>query len=139
MKSLLWLAVGGASAAALFFVTRRTRAPEVPTPSTRTYGEGTRVALALPAGWRRVTGSEVGALPELQAQANALRSTQGFTTMQYGTLVPFLAADGNTYATWVEQHYHEPGGASKPWGYHHGVTLLTKIQPASTLSGTRSC
>jgi hypothetical protein len=47
--------------------------------------------------------------------------------MQYGTLSPFTASDGKTYATWVEQHYHEPGGAVKPWGLHHGVTLLTKV------------
>jgi hypothetical protein len=46
--------------------------------------------------------------------------------MPYGTLTPFAASDGNTYATWVEQHYHEPGGAAKPWGLHHGVTLLAQ-------------
>lgn len=53
--------------------------------------------------------------------------------MAYGTLAPFVAVDGKTYATWIEQHYHPPGGATQPWGYHHGVTLLTKVEPPATL------
>ena len=73
-----------------------------------------------------MTGSEVAALPELGVTANALRNTSGFTSMQYGTLSPFVASDGNTYATWIEQHYHPPGGDLRPWGYHHGVTLLAQ-------------
>jgi hypothetical protein len=79
-----------------------------------------------------MTGSEVSALPELAVQADFLLNTSGFTSMQYGTLAPFTASDGNTYATWIEQHYHEPGGSVKPWGLHHGVTLLA--QASSTLS-----
>lgn len=49
--------------------------------------------------------------------------------MTYGTLAPFTGGDGKTYATWIEQHYHPPGGATQPWGYHHGVTVLAKIEP----------
>jgi hypothetical protein len=91
------------------------------------YGETERVALAVPSGWRRVAYSEVSAVPDLASQAVALRSTPGFSTMQYGTLSPFVASDGLVYATWIEQHYHEPEGPVKPWGYHHGVTLLAQI------------
>jgi hypothetical protein len=90
------------------------------------YGETQKVPMAVPAGWRRVTGSEVSALPELRTKASDLRNTAGFTSMAYGTLTPFTASDGNTYATWIEQHYHEPGGPVKPWGLHHGVTLLAQ-------------
>jgi hypothetical protein len=73
-----------------------------------------------------VSNSEVSALPELSAKAVALMNTPGFTSMQYGTLSPFVASDGKTYATWVEQHFHPPGGSAQPWGLHHGVTLLEK-------------
>jgi hypothetical protein len=48
--------------------------------------------------------------------------------MQYGALAPFIAGNGKTYATWIEQHYHPPGGETRPWGYHHGVTILAKIE-----------
>lgn len=103
-------------------------APSEPTPPPPEpiYGETERVVLAVPAGWRRVTSAEVAALPELQAQANTLLISATFMAMAYGTLTPFVASDGKTYATWVEQHYHEPGGALQPWGLHHGVTLLTR-------------
>ncbi len=83
--------------------------------------------LAVPAGWRRVSSSEVSSLPELGMQAQALRAIPGFTSMAYGTLSPFVASNGKTYATWIEQHYHPPGGTARPWGLHHGVTLLTTI------------
>lgn len=88
----------------------------------KTYGEATAVPLAVPSGWRRVY--EV--TPELSAQANALRNQPGFTSMPYGTLLPFTTSDGQLYATWIEQHYHEPGGTARPWGLHHGVTLLER-------------
>jgi hypothetical protein len=123
-KPFFWLAVGGTFTAIVLVVKKTRAAPLLPT--AQIYGETTRVALAVPSDWRRVTGTEVGALPELGVQANALRSSSGFTTMQYGTLAPFTASDGNTYATWIEQHYHEPGGAVRPWGLHHGVTVLAQ-------------
>ncbi len=125
-RQWLWLAAAGA-ATTILLVTRKTKgAPILPTQPDppKSYGETVHVALAVPAGWRRATNADVSALPELGAQANTLRNTPGFTSMAYGTLTPFVASDGRTYATWVEQHYHEPGGAAKPWGLHHGVTLL---------------
>lgn len=133
---MLWLgATAGVSLALL--LTRpaqaTTLAPTTPPPPPSSWGEAQRIALAVPAGWRRATSTEIAALPELISQANALRSTSGFTSMPYGTLSPFVASNGQTYATWVEQHYHEPGGTVKPWGYHHGVTLLARAG-AATLS-----
>lgn len=107
----------------------QTTTPQAPQPSQPplTYGEQTRVILPIPSGWRRVTGAEVGALPELRSKAIELQNTSGFKTMAYGTLAPFTASDGKTYATWIEQHYHEPNLSVRPWGYHHGVTLLAKV------------
>jgi hypothetical protein len=128
-KTLLWIAAGGV-AVGLFFLGKRTGAaptlPSSPEPP-KTYGESARVSLAVPAGWRRVTSAEVSALPELGAHASALVNSSGFTSMQYGSLAPFIGSDGRTYATWIEQHYHEPGGTAKPWGLHHGVTLLAQV------------
>jgi hypothetical protein len=135
-KTLTWLAIGGGGVVStvLFLTKKKTdNTPPPPSPPPKTYGETVRVTLTVPAGWRRMTSSEVAALPELGAAANTLMNSPGFTTMQYGSLFPFVASDGNTYATWVEQHYHEPGGAVKPWGLHHGVTLLA--QGPATLAG----
>jgi hypothetical protein len=126
------LATGGVSLALL--LTRPTQAataPVAPTPPPPSWGEAQRVALAVPAGWRRATSAEITALPELISQANILRSTSGFTSMPYGTLSPFTTSNGQTYATWIEQHYHEPGGTVRPWGYHHGVTLLARTGAAT--------
>jgi len=88
-----------------------------------------RVTLPVPSGWSRIAGGDA----ELSAQANALRNTPGFTSMQYGTLTPFVASDGKTYATWIEQHFHEPGGPVQPWGLHHGVTLLAQTGALGSL------
>lgn len=139
-STILWLAVGGAAttAAGLFLLRKRTEEdgshtpPSFPVPEPpKAYGEATRVTLAVPAGWRRATGAEVSALPELGSQANSLMNTPGFTSMSYGKLTPFVASSGGTYATWIEQHYHEPGGTTKPWGLHHGVTILASSTPSA--------
>jgi hypothetical protein len=39
-----------------------------------------------------------------------------------GTEVPF-EIDGHSYVGRIEEHYHEPGGARRPWGRHRGVTV----------------
>lgn len=130
MSPLAWAATAGAVTAGILMIAKKAQAATPKTPGTsptQTYGETTRVALPVPAGWRRVTNAEVTTLPELGAAATALRNVPGFTSMQYGALTPFVASDGRTYATWVEQHYHEPGGAIRPWGLHHGVTLLASL------------
>lgn len=134
-EPILWLAIGTAATAmtAIVLFRKKTPASTSAPPTAPTYGETTKVSLQVPDGWRRATNAEVAALPELESVANALRSSAGFTSMQYGTLTPFVASDGKTYATWVEQHYHPPGGTLRPWGLHHGVTILAKVEPASML------
>jgi hypothetical protein len=128
---LLWVVAGGVAGGLVLLVKSAKATPKSSTnepvppapPPPLTFGETKRVALAVPSGWRRVTNAEVSS--EILSRANALRDTSGFKTMPYGTLAPFTSG-GKTYATWIEQHFHEPGGAAKPWGLHHGVTLLTK-------------
>lgn len=137
---VLLLAAGSAIAgvALLVFGGKKTtvvgpRPPASGIPSTA-YGETTRVTLSVPTGWRRVTRAERQAFPELTTHAVALRDTPGFASMNYGSISPFVASDGNTYATWIEQHFHEPGGPAKPWGLHHGVTMLAEVRtPTSPL------
>lgn len=133
MNPLLWYAAGALGL--LFFGKKVKAAPLEGGPSstvpgydpTKTYGETDKVSLAVPAGWRRATNTDIQASPNLITQAESLRNSTNFTSMQYGTLSPFTGSDGKTYATWVEQHYHEPGGPVKPWGLHHGVTILAAV------------
>jgi hypothetical protein len=33
--------------------------------------------------------------------------------------------DGKPLVARLEQHYHEPGGPARPWGYHTGVSLFS--------------
>lgn len=129
-EPFIYAAVAGVVTAGVLLLTRRASvAPIISStqPPPQSYGEAQRITLSVPSGWRRATSAEVSALPELSTQANALMNTSGFTSMQYGTLSPFVASDGNTYATWIEQHYHPPGGAARPWGLHHGVTVLAQV------------
>ena len=44
----------------------------------------------------------------------------------FGTEIPFSIADQN-YVARIEQHYHEPGGPMKPWGYHAGVSMFMQV------------
>lgn len=46
--------------------------------------------------------------------------------------------DGKTIAFRLERHYHVPGGALKPWGYHTGVSALHMVEevgPAEVSGG----
>ncbi len=134
MKPLLWLAAGGAAAAGIYLLARKSTvvSSTVVSSPPPTYGEAVKVTLPVPAGWRRLGATETPP-PEAVAVANALRAQPGFTTMAYNTLAPFQVDGLGTYATWIEQHYHPPGGAAKPWGYHHGVTILAQSTPGMLL------
>lgn len=144
MKPLLNFVFGSSVVGvALLLFDRRAKAdpllppppPLLPPAPQQHYGESARVTLAVPVGWRRASSSGNTVWPELVARANSLRSTPGFSSMTYGDLAPFTASDGNDYATWIEQHYHPPEVGPKPWGLHHGVTLLEKIRTPAVLSG----
>jgi hypothetical protein len=124
VKLLPWISAAATAAGIILLITKKAKA--APIVDSNSYGEQNRVSLQVPAGWRRATNADIQAAPDLVDHATALRNTPGFTSMQYGTLSPFVASNGQTYATWIEQHYHTPGGAMMPWGLHHGVTLLAK-------------
>ncbi len=47
----------------------------------------------------------------------------------FGSEFPFEHA-GRSYFGRIEQHYHPPGGAMRPWGYHTGVSLFVKVDVA---------
>lgn len=83
-----------------------------------------RVAVPIPSGYRRLSQAEV--TPALAASARVILDTHG--SDPYGTFFPL--PDG--YAAMIEQHYHEPGGPVKPWGLHHGVTLLVQSVQSTT-------
>jgi hypothetical protein len=123
MHPLIWfLALG------LILTTKKaTAAPLLPGPSALPPPpplphEG-QIIVPIPSGWRRVTSAEV--TPELAGMARQILADHGGNP--YGTLIPFSSPGlVHDYAGLIEQHYHEPGGPVQPWGYHHGVTLLTR-------------
>lgn len=133
MKPFVWLAIGGGAAIATSLVLLATRKAREVLPPAPTYGETVRITIPVPSGWRRATSAEVAALPELGVRANTLLNSPGFASALYGTLTPFVASDGKTYATLIEQHFHEPGGPGKPWGLHRGVTLLVRTSGSGSL------
>lgn len=127
MNPIFWLLAGGLG---LFFAEKKAKAMTMGQPpggggnggnppTSITYGEP-QAFTPFPSGFRRLKAGEVTA--DLIAKANAIRSSSGFTRLAYGTVIPI---DGQTAAL-VEQHFHEPGGPVKPWGFHHGVTLITR-------------
>jgi hypothetical protein len=78
---------------------------------------------SIPSGYRRLKQTEV--TPELTQKAKDILREHGRDP--YGTKVPFETG-GTNYMAVIEQHYHEPGGPLKPWGYHHGVSLFVEAQ-----------
>lgn len=44
-----------------------------------------------------------------------------------GTEIEYVE-DGVTYVGRIEQHYHEPCGQVKPWGFHRGVSVLRVVE-----------
>ncbi len=57
---------------------------------------------------------------------HAERILSGHARDPFGTEIPFEEA-GKRYLGRIEEHYHEPGGPLKPWGYHPGVSLLVFV------------
>lgn len=71
----------------------------------------------MPDGWRRMKQAEV--TPAHTAFAIECRRHMGAVGRLQQT-----AINGVTVAGRTEWHYHEPGGTMRPWGWHHGVSLL---------------
>jgi hypothetical protein len=124
MNAILAVSIGSALAGVALIIFDERKQDVESSKAPPIYGESVKVTLPVPDGWRRVTNAEVAAMPDLSTRAVALLNTPGFSSMTYGTLTPFVSSNGRTYATWVEQHYNVPGGAVRPWGLHHGVTIL---------------
>jgi peptidoglycan hydrolase-like protein with peptidoglycan-binding domain len=74
--------------------------------------------------FRRMRNAEV--TPALTAEAKRLLALHHAAA--YGSEYPFTL-DGLRYLARLEQHYHEPGGPLKPWGYHPGISLFVAVAP----------
>ncbi len=72
--------------------------------------------------YRRVRDPEV--TPALTAEAKRILAAHRHEP--FGSEYPF-EIEGCRYVGRIEQHYHEPGGPLKPWGYHPGVSLLIAV------------
>lgn len=69
---------------------------------------------ALPAGYRYARQGEVP-----RALLDGIRS---HLSRELGSVV-FEEHAGQKFANVIEPHYHPPGGPSKPWGPHKGVSV----------------
>jgi N-acetylmuramoyl-L-alanine amidase len=78
---------------------------------------------------RRLTNTEL--TPALIAEAR--RILKAHHADPFGTQVPFQVA-GMSYVARIEEHYHPPGGARRPWGYHPGVSLFLDVLPDKTIT-----
>lgn len=69
------------------------------------------------AGYARMKAAEVPAtiLPQLRTLLSGSLGT-----------VTKLPTDGRDIAAVIEPHFHEPGGPTKPWGWHKGVSLYER-------------
>ena len=68
---------------------------------------------APPPGYRRPKGGEVTS-EQIAAARAALAEPIGTLHVH------------DTWAVQVEWHYHPPGGAAHPWGWHKGATIYLK-------------
>jgi len=135
MNPLFWL---GAGLLTMFFSSKKAMAaashpgglgpgpgldspPPAPPPIKAGLDEPV-ISTPIPAGWRRLQTAEV--TPELLGFARSALGSIG--SEPYGTTTSFKSSTGGEYMAMVEQHYHTPGGPVKPWGLHHGITLLTR-------------
>lgn len=112
MKTAILALAGFVAGVGVLFIMKRQR--------TSPSADAEEGVVAMPSDWRRLTNSEV--TPELGLEARAI--LREHHEDPFGTIVPFVGSDGRTYAGLVEEHYHEPGGPMKPWGYHTGVSLM---------------
>ena len=90
---------------------------------TKTYAAAQALGFVL---FRRMREAEVTAFA--REQAKAVRDEHWREPL--GSEFPFLDGDRPIIAR-LEQHYHEPGGPMRPWGYHTGVSLFvaTSVGP----------
>ena len=91
--------------------------PPEPFPMDETVPAEFRTFPPPPAGYTRMADSDVPAvvMPLLRP---LLAGSIGTTTK--------LPAPGRDIVAQIEPHYHPPGGATKPWGWHKGVTLYER-------------
>lgn len=80
-------------------------------------------APVIPDGYRRMTGKEVTA-------ANG-KMAQKLLALPYGAVQEFVDEQGRHLLGALETHFHEVGGAAKPWGWHKGVSLYIKPEEPS--------
>jgi len=84
---------------------------------TNTYKVAQQLGLVV---FRRLREVEVS--PSARAQAKAIINAHWKEPL--GSEFPF-DDDGKRVIARLEQHYHEPHGPLRPWGYHTGVSLFT--------------
>lgn len=85
----------------------------------RAFDAALGIAANVSRGLLRITNAQV--TPAITAGAVAILQRYGRDDL--GLEVPF-AADNATWVGRLELHYHPFNGTMKPWGYHHGVSVL---------------
>jgi hypothetical protein len=79
----------------------------------------------LPAGYRAITDTEAKADKAILQAARTFIDSNVRAGKPIGT-TQYVTVNGNDLLFTIEPHYHEPGGPTKPWGWHKGCSVSIK-------------
>jgi len=112
-----WVLIGALSAGVLLVLRSKNGIePTVYDPKGTPVGSQKLVFLAVP-GYRRMKSAEVDATMR-QVARDSLKYDIGH--------IEYLEHAGVPVAVAIENHFHEPNGPVKPWGWHKGASLFVK-------------
>lgn len=87
--------------------------------------EWTSYSRNLPAGYRAITMKEALSSPAVLKAARTFIDSNVRAGKPIGT-TQYMTVDGKDVLLTIEPHYHEPGGHTKPWGWHKGCSVSIK-------------
>lgn len=100
--------------------------------------EWTKYSRNLPNDYRPITTEEALSSPAILKAARTFIDSNVRAGKPIGT-TQYMTVAGKDLLLTIEPHYHEPGGPTKPWGWHKGCSVSIKRQTyANTDEGHRS-
>lgn len=92
----------------------------------------------LPAGFRAITTAEAMSDMDILKAARTFINANVRAGKPIGT-TQYMTVNGKDLLFTIEPHFHEPGGPTKPWGWHKGCSVSIRPQTYQTTDeGSRS-